>query len=145
MWKDSRYFIRVEELINREFYEYYKEHRTENSPAINQYNYFVKAIKGIIRIINAKIKTDDEGVYLKGLGYFCFLEGKERQKKRRSVFDKKKRYNLPYLYFYPEDSLKDIYIYSTQRTSEDIEYKPNILAVKMYHDILGIKTDLTCV
>jgi hypothetical protein len=58
----------LEQLINREFYEFYKKSRRKPSKVIDQYNYFEKAIGGLIREIRMMMTETEHGIHLKGLG-----------------------------------------------------------------------------
>lgn len=143
MWKEYN-FIKEEKLINREFYDFYRANRKKISKSIDQYNYFVKAINGILEIVYNNILENENGVYLEGLGYFCFLTRGKRRKKRKSVFDKKVINDVKYLYFYPEEQNKKIYLYPT--LSKDpyshVDYTPSLNEIILQQEILDRKPKL---
>lgn len=56
--------------MGREFYEFYKKTRRKPSRVIDQYNYFEKAINGLVRELRAMLSETEHGVHLKGLGVF---------------------------------------------------------------------------
>lgn len=106
----NNFFLREHQLTSRECYEYYKKHRKWNSPTINQYNYFVKALEGFFIIVQKMMIQSEGGVYLRGLGYFaCVLTGKKRKTKfvkTKSLVVKTKRPYKYVPYFFPEEDMK---------------------------------------
>lgn len=72
--KDSKEkFIKSLDLTTREAYNFYREHRKSPSKAIDQYNYYVKAIRGLITTLEDMLVESEGGVYIDQLGYFCNL------------------------------------------------------------------------
>lgn len=109
---ETKYFLELHELIDREFYDFYREHRTHQALAIDQYNYFEKAVGGMLKSLKKLTVETNGGVHIKGLGYFCHVRSKV---KRRYTGEKNplkkhiKRYTH-YLWFYPEEDLRDWYL-----------------------------------
>lgn len=102
---NNTFFLREHSLTSRECYDYYKEHRRWNSPTINQYNYFVKALEGFFLVVQRMMTQSKGGVYMTGLGYFaCVLDGKKKVnsklKKVKSLVVKVKPRNRYKLYFF---------------------------------------------
>lgn len=103
--KDSReYFMKYLDLTTREAYDYYRKNRKKPSETIDQYNYFVKAVKGIFWVIKELMLESEGGIYIDGLGYFCNLQNGDRMvdinRMYKTVslvnrYQRKKRY-LPY-------------------------------------------------
>lgn len=58
----------LEDIMGREFYEFYKKSRRKPSKIIDQYNYFEKAINGMIQELRVMLGETDTGIHLKGLG-----------------------------------------------------------------------------
>lgn len=58
----------LELLMSREFYHFYKKTRRKPSKVIDQYNYFEKAINGMIQELRKMLSETETGVHLKGLG-----------------------------------------------------------------------------
>lgn len=113
--RKNQYFLELEELVDREFYDFYREHRTHQALAIDQYNYFEKAIGGMLKSLKKLVVETNGGVDIKGLGYFCHVRSKV---KRRYTSEKNplkkhlKRYTT-YFWFYPEEDLRDWYLEPT--------------------------------
>lgn len=58
----------LEDINTREFYEFYKKVRRKPSKKIDQYNYFKKAINGMLMEIRDCLEETEHGVHLRGLG-----------------------------------------------------------------------------
>ena len=67
MSKNKEY---LEDINTREFYDFYKKVRRKPSKKIDQYNYFKKAISGMLTELKKIIEESEHGVSLKGLGVF---------------------------------------------------------------------------
>lgn len=107
--KEHDKFPEVHELMSRDFYDYYRKNRKKTAPAINQYNYFVKAINGLFQEFKTAIIETNGGVDIKGLGYFCKVREKD---KMRNTFEKNplkkfKKYHCNRFWFYPNEDIKD--------------------------------------
>lgn len=92
-------FLDYKDLSSREAYEYYKQNRKQVSNTIDQYNYFKKAVEGLIRVITEKLIENKNGVCIRDLGYFCMVSTIEEKKTRnpnaKSLLHK---YSKRYLY-----------------------------------------------
>lgn len=60
----------LEQLMSREFYNFYRKSRRKPSKIIDQYNYFEKAVHGMVEEMRRMLAETDQGVHLKGLGVF---------------------------------------------------------------------------
>lgn len=81
--KSNSTFRNPKQLITRECYEYYKENRKKVAKAIDQYNYFVKALNGIMTIARRMATESEGGLYIEGFGYFCHVKIKTRPLRKR--------------------------------------------------------------
>lgn len=93
-------------LIDREVYDYYRENRRRQSKTIDQYNYFVKAVEGLFRVISEMIAQSEGGVYIEGLGYFCCI--KKVVKNRSESLTLRGRKKISYVpFFFPDKAFED--------------------------------------
>lgn len=58
----------LENLMSREFYDFYRKSRRKPSKVIDQYNYFEKAIGGMVEELRKMLSETETGIHLKGLG-----------------------------------------------------------------------------
>jgi cobalamin biosynthesis Co2+ chelatase CbiK len=58
----------AEDILNREFYAFYRKTRRGYSKKIKQYNYFHKAIGGMMIELRRLMEEAEDGVHLRGLG-----------------------------------------------------------------------------
>lgn len=120
------------DIKSREVYDFYRKHRKKPCKGIDQYNYFKKSIDEIFAIIARMMVESEGGVYISGLGYFCFVKYpkkcKDRKNKNKYIILKKERY---FPYFFPDKRLKswtmseafNFRIYYLKSKSESKEYK----------------------
>ena len=122
-YKEHRRLGDVYELLDREFYDFYREHRKYKSKGIDQYNYFVKCVNGIFETIYSTLKETDGGVYIYNFGYFHFIKSrkKRRKKKETNILKKYKKEYYYRLWFTPDKGLTDWYLYSKMKLPN---YKP---------------------
>lgn len=133
--KPSNPFLKSLYLTDRKVYDYYREHRYDVAPAINQYNYFVKAVEGMFNIIQKFLTESENGVYIEGIGYFAV---ESKRNKKRNGFSKSllKRYTVSKqikVYFIPDkmfegwsiDRTADKWLKLNLKSSE-IDYKVDI-------------------
>lgn len=137
--KSKNYFLETEDLICREFYEYYKKNRSKPSKVIDQYNYFVKAVNGVLSLMmnmNAEIQG---GLFIRDFGYFCYVKRKEKrrnpqEKSPLKKFIKRDSYSF---WFYPEDGYRDWILLSNfyQETKKRNDYKFLFQEIKLYYEL----------
>lgn len=60
----------LDHIMSRDFYDFYRKIRRKPSKIIDQYNYFEKAINGMITELRTMLSETETGVHLKGLGVF---------------------------------------------------------------------------
>ena len=120
MPKKERY---LDNLMGREFYEFYKKSRRKPSKTIDQYNYFEKAINGMIQELRVMLTETEHGIHLKGLGVFYRKPFGEYLKKL-SLFTHTK-VNRDLIHFYLEDDfLRNQYlIANTPRAKKESKDK----------------------
>lgn len=102
---------------SKEAYEYFKKNRKFTIKAIDQYNYYRKAIEGIFMTLTDMIEDSQGGVYLEGIGYFCFVIYPTKMKKKgkrlenESLFKRVKKENTYFLYFFPDMEMEDFVLH----------------------------------
>ena len=87
--------------MSKEFYEFYKKTRRTPSKVIDQYNYFEKAINGMVQELRVMLSETEHGVHLKGLGVF-YRKPYGEYLKKLSLFTHT-RVNRNIINFYLED------------------------------------------
>lgn len=113
------------DILNRDFYELYKNTRRKPSKVIDQYNYFIKAVNGLLLTLKHLILENKNGVYISGLGYFCIEEKRKiRARKRGSLFKSDKFSRR--LLFIPDSNFEKWYI----TTEHDLKKQANISKIK---------------
>lgn len=136
-------FLYKEDLMCREFYEYYRTHRKKVVEPIDQYKLFVKAVGGLMMTLKKQIRETEGGVYIKGLGYFCHVKNTEKRRKavgkaekERSYFDRIKKVDTYSYWFFPDTAFKDWYIFGESPTKKDAEkkYKIHFDGIQSYYD-----------
>lgn len=110
--QENKNFLEIVDLIDREFYDFYRDNRTHQALAIDQYNYFKKAVGGMFQVIKKITSESSGGLDIKDFGYFCYVRSKN---KRKSGLEKNplkkhlKRYRID-LRFFPKEDFKDWYL-----------------------------------
>ena len=101
MAKNKEY---LENINTREFYEFYRKVRRKPSKKIDQYNYFKKAIGGMLEELKKLIEEAEHGVCLKGLGVF-YKKPYGEPTRKVTLFTKKKVKNTGQVpQYYVEES-----------------------------------------
>jgi len=111
------------QVINRDSYNLYKQKRRKVAKEIDQYKLFEKAISGILSCLMQMIRESENGVYIKGLGYFFHNKSDKKVKGKKESF--LKRIEKRYIYqadFYPDDSLEGWYITYNNKNYPKKEY-----------------------
>jgi len=111
------------QVINRDFYNLYRENRRKTAKEIDQYKLFVKAVNGLLLTMRDIIEESEGGLYIQGIGYFCHEKSKRKQKSRgAATFFKRQKKKYKYkLAFFPDKQLKDWHI-----TYNSLLYKSDI-------------------
>lgn len=139
MSKNKEY---LEDINTREFYEFYRKVRRKPSKKIDQYNYFKKAISGMLTELKKIIEETEHGVSLKGLGVF-YKKPYGEPTKKISLFTKKKVPRNKLTLFLEDEFLRAKYIiYYTPKISSDgvlREEKPE--AVMLHRKLIKNKRD----
>jgi len=106
---ETKEYLELDILVNREFYDFYRENRKKCAKGINQYMLFDKAVKGLLMEFKKMITTTDTGVHIKDIGYFCNVKAnrKKRKYKEKNPLLKFKKYYLYDMWWYPEDRYMD--------------------------------------
>ena len=111
------------QVINRDSYNLYKQKRRKVAKEIDQYKLFEKAISGILSCLMQMIRESENGVYIKGLGYFFHNKSDKKVKGKKETFFK--RIKKRYIYqadFYPDDSLEGWYVTYANKNYPKKEY-----------------------
>ena len=131
-------FLEKERLINREFYEFYKTNRKSVAKEIDQYNYFVKAIGGILQLIKKEAYEREFGVYIENFGHFCFIRGKnpKRNPLEKSPLKKSKKIFIWQHWFIPEnDKLKDWYYRTESHINKPRKHTIDLDATRLFLEV----------
>lgn len=131
-YKETKNFLKVEKLICKEFYEFFKEERRFNIKAVDQYNYFAKAISGILSKIRYYSEHNQSGVYIEGIGYFCFVKLKEKRRNNlsKTPLEKLRRRIVYTPFFIPDEKMnKWSFQPKSQKANRD-DYRIDIDGIK---------------
>ncbi len=136
--QESKYFLEIETLMSRDFYDFYRKERNHMALAIDQYNYFVKAVNGILlTIIKTAVHTRG-GVHIKGMGYFCHVRTKIKRKNPREKNPLKKvqkKYSYV-LHFIPDKDLKEWYIDFNHNFYKQLDnYVVDMDIINLYYEV----------
>ncbi len=117
----------LEDLINREFYDFYRKSRRKPSKVIDQYNYFEKAIHGMIQELRIMLSETDSGLHLKGLGVL-YRKPFGEYMKQLSLFTHSRRQRNTIHFYLEDDFLRNQYLIANpmrvkRETKEKIEDK----------------------
>jgi len=104
----------LEDIQTREFYDFYRKIRRKNSKKIDQFNYFVKAINGMLKEINNLMNETDHGLHLKGLGVLYKKPFGEYYKKL-TLFTHRKVSRKRVNFYLEDDYLRNRYIITNTR------------------------------
>ncbi len=134
--KELRNFSDYHKLLNREFYDYYKENRTHQALAIDQYKYFVKAIGGLIITIKKLIQEKEGGVYIEGFGYFCIVKAKKRRinPSEKSPLKKKAKKDSFKIWFIPEEDYSKWYLMNFDVVKSN-KHRVELEAIKLHLEL----------
>jgi hypothetical protein len=104
-YKETDKHIKEHILLDREFYDFYRQNRKKPVVAINQYNYFVKAINGISKTLRDMVNATNGGVDIRGFGYFSNVRSRRKRKNMFETNPMKKHLRHYHfgLFFYPEE------------------------------------------
>ena len=111
-------YLELGELVDREFYDFYRKNRRKVAKGINQYNLFEKVADGLLRELKKLTILSEGGVHLKYFGYFCYIKYKNKYNNRfeKNPLKKFKKQNTFHIWFYPEEELRDWYLDSSNNT-----------------------------
>ena len=90
MYKETDNTHFLEQLVSREFYEYYRKNRIRVSKGLNKYQSFERYVRGMFEDIKKCIIKNRAGVYLRGIGYFGFEIRETHYSKKDNFFSKLK-------------------------------------------------------
>lgn len=122
MPKKKEYY---DDLIGREFYEFYKKIRRRNCPQINQYNLFEKAVNGMCSELSRMMKETEYGVSLKGLGIF-YRKPFGAILKKVNMFTQRLKNRTKVQFYFEDDYLRGEYIITNTLPIKPKENKKQI-------------------
>lgn len=138
----SKEFNKELEIIDREMYDFYRKNRRKVAKGIDQYNYWVKAMAGMIITIKKLMVENENGIYIEGLGYMCMEKVTER-KRRISPLKKIIIDNYKTIFILEDKELRQKYRFIKDDTykfnNRQEKYEPKFDAV--VHEI-KVKKDL---
>jgi hypothetical protein len=137
MRKEHNNFLEVEELVCRDFYNYYRTNRRKVAKEIDQFKYFEKAVNGILTILRKAVLEEDEGVHIKSFGYLCNVKAKNKRAlyTLKSPIKMYKKEIVFKFWYIPEDNYKKWYLKEitqlcvTKKTDYKIIDKETIKAI----------------
>lgn len=135
------------QLINREFYNLYRERRRSVAREIDQYKLFVKAVNGLLLTMRDIIEQSEGGLYIQGLGYFCHEKSKKKIKGRGNTpFLKRVKKEYKYhLTFFPDKKLEGWYVkYNVDnfKKSKKEKYYIHFDLIESYYEARKFSTSL---
>ena len=104
------YFGDVDNLNDREAYNFYKKNRKKPCKAINDFQKFQRAVARMFIIISEHVVKEEEGVYIPKIGYFTNIPV-STNRVYNSLLKKKKYYKV---HFFPDCEL---YPWTMDKTS----------------------------
>lgn len=113
----------LDPLMGREFYNFYKKIRRKPSKKIDQYNYFEKAIGGMIEEFRKMLSETKYGVHLKGLGVM-YKRPFGQYMKKMSLFTHKRMHRKETHFYLEDDYLRNQYIITNTPNSKAETEKP---------------------
>ena len=102
----------LDNINTRDFYEFYRRERRKPSPKIDQYNYFVKAIHGMIIELQKMMNETEHGVHLRGLGV-VYKKPFGQYYRKLTIFTHKKVNRKRVSIYLEDDYLRSKYIVSS--------------------------------
>jgi len=112
MRKDSKkLFLCQESIVTRDLYELYKKKRKKVAKEIDQYKLFEKVVRSLLLLIGRSVISEEGGVYIKDIGYFCAVKDIKNNKKitivmATSIFNRYRKRDCYYPYLFVDDCLK---------------------------------------
>ena len=99
----------LEDINNREFYDFYRKNRRSVSKKIDQHKLFIKAINGFLIELKRAVEENEHGVHLRGLGV-VYKKPFGQWFRRMSLFTHRRgERGLSYLYL-EDEYLRNRYI-----------------------------------
>ena len=109
--EENKRFLEVENLMCREFYDYYRTNRSYVAKGINQQMLFDKAVKGLLSMLGEIMRETEGGIHIKDFGYFCHVKSPNKNKVKDRNILAPNRYEYEYFpWFFPEDHIGDWYL-----------------------------------
>jgi hypothetical protein len=139
MYKETDNTHFLEQLVSREFYEYYRKNRIRVSKGLNKYQSFERYVRGMFEDIKKCIIKNRAGVYLRGIGYFGFEIRETHYSKKDNFFSKLKPFKKTYITFRAglEPSINSDFILVQTKIKikkslrrDDYIYNPALIEVK---------------
>jgi hypothetical protein len=110
--EETNKFLEVENLMSRDFYNYYRENRAYVAKGINQQMLFDKAVGGLLQTLGEIMRESEGGIHIKDFGYFCHVKSANKRKVKERNILANDRYEYEYTpWFFPEDHVGDWYFH----------------------------------
>ena len=120
-------------IVDREMYDYYRQHRRGVAKGLNQFMLWEKAIGGLMTVMKNTLVEKEEGIYIKGFGYFYYAPSAYRRK-RISILKRIMKQSFRVRCILEDERLKDKFIFNTGALQfmpeEGKEYKENLEYIK---------------
>lgn len=137
--REHKNFLEVEELITREFYDFYRQNRKKVAEGINEYNLFKKAVGGLLLSLKHIAQNTEGGIHIRGVGYFCHVKSQRKGLKHpadKSFFKRIKKGYYYIFWFFPDEKFNGWYLEQCpdiRRRKKKIEYKLYFSAIKAHY------------
>lgn len=132
MSKELRY-LEIEDILNRDFYEFYKKEREKPCKGIDQYNYFLKSVSGIFLLIHENLESKKGGIYIKDFGYFYRKPCLKRRGYFKELRKRLKKHIIYKVCFIPFKKTEGwSFNATTQLPITDIAYENQLDEIELY-------------
>ena len=150
MDRPEQVFEEFRSLVDRDAYEFYKQNRRRVSPGINEYNLYKKTVRGLFAELARMLSSAQGGIYIAGLGYFCYVVSPTKRKKRKgSLMQRLKKKYVYTPYFFPDEDFKDFtmdgafYRMLHKRKYQDEAYKLHFDLCESHREAMRLQNILT--
>lgn len=132
-------FPESQSLLSREAYDFYRAKRKKTAKGIDEYNLYKKAISGLFNVVGNMMVESEGGVYIEGFGYLCNIAypNKWKDGKGKSLFQKIKKYQYYFPYFYPDVELKGWTMSDSFESKLERKLNAQDIKYKLHFDLVG--------
>lgn len=115
--KELRINEPFEQLINREAYEYFKKNKRKVSRNLDEWKKWHSIIKGLFFAAECIAKQTNQGIYIKGIGYFAFVRLFTKKGKRKTMLTRGLPRHVYLRKFYPDSPALKNWMLSEELTT----------------------------